>query len=57
MANWPSTGDRYDPYDPAHPRWADSFWRTYAVRPGAPPPAPSTPDDGEPGSEISPPRG
>jgi len=25
VPNWPAIGDRYDPYDPRHPMWADRF--------------------------------
>jgi hypothetical protein len=41
MENWPLVGDRYDPYDPAHPMWADPFWSRYATGPAAA--RPSTP--------------
>lgn len=36
MEHWPVPGDRYDPYDPAHPMWSDPFWSRYGARPGAP---------------------
>jgi hypothetical protein len=36
MENWPSTGDRYDPYDLAHPMWQSSFWGRYTAGPAAP---------------------
>jgi hypothetical protein len=36
MENWPLTGDRYDPYDPAHPMWQSSFWGRYTAGPAAP---------------------
>ena len=37
--NWPAVNDRYDPYDPRHPMWADRFWGEYCARPspGLPP--------------------
>ena len=33
--NWPAVSDRYDPYDPRHPMWADRFWGEYCARPTA----------------------
>lgn len=35
----PAVADRYDPYDPRHPMWADRFWGQYCSRSTAPPPA------------------
>lgn len=43
--NWPAVDDRYDPYDPRHPMWADRFWGEYCARPAAAPARPA------PGSE------
>lgn len=43
MEHWPLTGDRYDPYDPAHPMWGDPFWGRYTAGPAAGPAAPAPP--------------
>lgn len=43
--NWPAVNDRYDPYDPAHPMWADRFWGEYcSTRPTATPTRSATTD-------------
>ncbi len=41
--NWPAVSDRYDPYDPRHPLWADRFWGEYCPRPSKPAPGAGTP--------------
>jgi hypothetical protein len=43
--NWPAVDDRYDPYDPRHPMWADRFWGEYCVRPTATPTLPVVTDE------------
>jgi hypothetical protein len=45
--NWPAVDDRYDPYDPRHPMWADRFWGEYCARPAAQP-APPVPGSENP---------
>ena len=32
-ARWPLRADRYDPYDPGHPMWTDTFWGRYCTGP------------------------
>jgi hypothetical protein len=48
MSNWPGVDDRYDPYDPSNPMWADPFWGEYCARPGA---LPSPTSSGTPSAQ------